>query len=487
MAGVVYLVVDTNLFHECLSLDAGDFPWGDIGDFETIELIVTDPVLSELDRQKKDTRPRVKKRAVQAVAWFRTMLQSGADEYVFRQTDPRVVMRVSAQTASQNYPELLNLDVDDDRIVGVAVALTLAEPNKDIRVLSDDTRPIAKSKAVGLPFEFIPPSWARLAEVDDQQKEISRLKEENAALRATHPLLSLHADGAVERRLTLSRNALSILSVEEMDSLRSLLNKQFSIDKIEEAFSDKSKSRVPNSFGITRNYTHVPPTQAQRDRFRLVTYPAWIEDALAHLVGLPQTINSGIPFTQATITLNNSGYRPAENVRIRFLARGSFLIAPAQDEGYKPTLQGLPTIPKPPEGHWLHDGNPVATAVPVRDTLFGPRLRDLDSYMNLNHQREDEIWYYEPERPNEPTESYELVCRRFRHGDGPDPFDLLIFPGSEEPIIKGALEVEVSASNIAHAVVETFPVELRTTFASSLSLLKAFIEDQEQKRLRPVS
>ncbi len=84
MAGVVYLVIDTNFFHECRSLDAADFPWADIGDFDTVELIVTDPVLSELDRQKKDTRSRIKRRAVQAVAWFRAMLQSDVEEHVFR-------------------------------------------------------------------------------------------------------------------------------------------------------------------------------------------------------------------------------------------------------------------------------------------------------------------------------------------------------------------------------------------------------------------
>jgi hypothetical protein len=138
------------------------------------------------------------------------MLQSGAEEHVFRQAAPRVVMRVSAQTASRDHPELLDLDIDDDRIVGVAVALTQAEPAWDIRVLSDDTRPMAKSKAVGLPFEFIPPSWSRPAEVDDQQRETDRLKAENVALRATHPLLSLQADGAVNRRLSASNLGRSV-------------------------------------------------------------------------------------------------------------------------------------------------------------------------------------------------------------------------------------------------------------------------------------
>ncbi len=477
MAGVVYLVIDTNFFHECRSLDAADFPWADIGDFDTVELIVTDPVLSELDRQKKDTRSRIKRRAVQAVAWFRAMLQSDVEEHVFRQATPRVVMRVSAQTASRDHPELLDLDVDDDRIVGVAFALTQTEPGRDIRVLSDDTRPMAKSKAVGLPFEFIPPSWARPAEVDDQQKEIERLKVENAALRATHPVLSLHVDGAVNRRLTLSRTAFLVPSPEELDSLHSVLSERFSLDKISEAFPDDSKGRGPSMFGTYGNYVRVPPTERDLERYRSVTYPAWTKDALAHLVGLPNTINSGIPFEQATIKLSNSGYRPAEDVRIRFVARGSFLLAPFRDEGYMPSLPALPSIPRPPHGHWLQNGNPVATVISMRQGPFDLGLQGLGPYRN-NSQREDEAWYYAPSMSEEPVESYELTCRRFRHGGAPESFELLIFSTSENPVINGALDVEVSASNLGRSVTETYPVEFQTTFASSLSVLKAYVEKQ---------
>lgn len=88
------------------------------------------------------------------------MLQSGADEHVFREAAPWVVMPVSLQTASRSYPEQLDLELADDRIVGTAVALAHVEPSRDIRVLSDDTRPMARLRAIGLPFEFFPASLA---------------------------------------------------------------------------------------------------------------------------------------------------------------------------------------------------------------------------------------------------------------------------------------------------------------------------------------
>ncbi len=77
MPGTVRFIVDTNLFHECHSLVRSDFPWRAIGDLDVIELVVPEPVQAELDRQKKDTRARLRRRAVEAVGWFRELLQQG--------------------------------------------------------------------------------------------------------------------------------------------------------------------------------------------------------------------------------------------------------------------------------------------------------------------------------------------------------------------------------------------------------------------------
>ena len=91
MSGAVHFVVDTNLFHECYSLDQSDFPWHAIGDFDEIVLVVPEPVQAELDNQRKDKRPRVKRRALKAVSWFCELLRQGLDEKVLREGGPRVM------------------------------------------------------------------------------------------------------------------------------------------------------------------------------------------------------------------------------------------------------------------------------------------------------------------------------------------------------------------------------------------------------------
>ena len=477
MSGTVQLVVDTNLFHECKSLDAADFPWSDLGAFDTIELIVSDTVQSELDRQKKDTRQRVKRRAVQAVSWFREMLKIGALEHVFRAQGPRVVMRVSPQTASQDYPDLLDLSVDDDKIVGVAAALAKSAAGQDVRLLSHDTRPIAKAKAVGLPFEFFPDSWLREPEADDAEREIRQLKAEIAELRATHPALELGVVGAADRKLNLMRDALAPLTEDEARAMLGRVAQHFSLSAVEAAFARTTAARRNDSFGMRGGLVRIPPTAEQIKRYREDTYPAWIAACVGHLGGLAALMNVRLAAPAISVTLSNIGYRPAENVVIRFTARGPFLIAPPDEGGYAPELDDLPRVPSPPTERLMRDGQEIAYATHVR-SVFDSELTDLGRYLPRSTDRSDEDWYYEPDRPKEPVDSFGLECRRFRHGANPEHFDVLIFPQTQEAAARGALEVEVSASNVGRKITATFPVTVATTFKSPVGFLDEFLAGQ---------
>ena len=476
MQGDVSLVVDTNLFHECLSLDAQDFPWADLGEFDAIELLVPDTVQSELDRQKKDTRPRVRRRAVQAVAWSRDMLRGAARQHVFRDQGPRVVMRVTAQAPSAAHPDLLDFAVDDDRIVGVAVALKQADPARDLRVLSHDTRPLAKADALGLPFEFIPDSWIREPVADDNEREIARLRAVVAELQSSHPALELAALGAVDKVLSLAREAYGDLSEQEAAEMRARLSERFAAPAIEAEAAREANTPRPDPFR-RKDMTRVLPTPQAIKRYRDHTHPAWIDSCFAHVAGVPTVANALIAPPTVTVTLDNNGYRPAENVRVRFTARGPFLVAPARDGGYAATYADLPQLPWPPTDTWLQDGMPVGFATPVDNTL-AIRPFNLDELRHATPARDDEGWYYEEDAPEAPTEFFELECRRFRHGVGPMSFPLLIFPQQSEAVVRGALEVNVSAGNVGKALLATFPVNVATTFESPVAAIDAFLAEQ---------
>lgn len=468
-------VVDTNLFHECKALDANDFPWSDIGDFDEIQLVVVDTVQSELDRQKKDTRQRVKRRAVQATSWFRGMLQSPSREHVFRESGPRVNMRVSAQVPSRDHADVLDLAVDDDKIVGVASALAKADPGKNVTLLSDDTRPIAKADAIGLPFTFIPDSWKRDPEVDDAQKEIAQLKGQVAQLKSTHPELSIEAVGATNKRLAREREGYADLTVQEAEAFKTHLAATFGLDAIAAASARVVAARR-SRIVLDRGMQYFEPSPQELQRYRDVDYPKWIDEALVHMSGLPAFLNGWIATEPVTINLDNTGFRPAEDVRVIFRARGNFFVAPPSED-YAPDIGRLPEAPVYPSGSFLKNGNPVGHVTHVSSVMSS--LPDLAPLISRKALRDDEGWYFEPRKPEAPTIEFGYQCRKFRHAAGLEAFTVVLYPQGNEPVLSGALEVEVLASNVGQPLKALFPVEIRTTFKSPVEMLEKLLSAEK--------
>lgn len=480
MPGIVQFVVDTNLFHECKALDAPDFDWSAVGDFDEIELVVCGVVQSELDRQKKDTRSRVKKRAIKAVGWFRAMLLAGTNTHEFRAAAPRVTMRTSPARASQDHPEILDPDINDDRIVGVAVALAAAEPGADIRLLTDDTGPAGKANVLGLPFDFIPEHWKREPELDDQARENRDLKAQIAALQMTLPQIDVSADGAVNRKLVVQRAAWADLEAADRPKVRELLIARYPLGELERKFALKASKRRPGAWQFGRgDVTVVPVPPEATKRYRDETYPAWLDACVTRLEAVPRLVNPAMAGAPITVRLVNGGGKPAEDIRIRFRARGAILIAPAGVEAEAPALGELPPAPKPPQESYLTaDGKPLGTTTPlpaVGHPFAGlPRLDHLRS-----RPREAEVWYYEPDRPKAPVDQYDLVCERFRHGGDEEGFEVLIYPLSQAPVVTASIDVEVSATNLPQVVSVTFPVEIYTGFQPAGPLIEAFLKSAD--------
>ena len=101
----VYYFVDSNLFFQCLPLEQIDWtPWDAS---KEVRLIVSNPVLREIDFRKNKSNDRVGSRARVASAMFRKMLNEG--HRVVRPSNPRVILVVEPQhTYSPNLENQLN-------------------------------------------------------------------------------------------------------------------------------------------------------------------------------------------------------------------------------------------------------------------------------------------------------------------------------------------------------------------------------------------
>ena len=142
----LYFFVDTNLFIQCRPLQQLDrSPWHG---FEEVRLIVSSPVLHEIDRLK--TRGgRVGKRARAASAMFREMF--GQTHKLVHARYPRVVLSVEPRhTPAPDLAGRLNYQERDHQLLGTVHAFARSNPSSEVRLLTHDTTPLYTARGLDL-------------------------------------------------------------------------------------------------------------------------------------------------------------------------------------------------------------------------------------------------------------------------------------------------------------------------------------------------
>lgn len=456
----LYLVVDTNLFHEFRRLE--DLPWSELGNYDPIILVVTSPVQSELDEQKKDTRPKVRRRALEAVTRFRKILTANRDEDVICEAGPRVLVKLDASALPTKLPEALDREVQDDRIVAIACRLAAKLKEGEVRVFSDDTRPISKARAVGLSWNFIPEGWRRAADEDEDQKSLTRLREENDRLRRQEPTLDIASPGVSDgNRLSIEFVRYQALTSQEIDELMGKLQARHPMETNFDRATEKNVAGALPLLGFNQQ-SYQPAREEKIEEYRNESYPAWLEGCRAWLENAHEHLSRIEPRPSTEIVLTNSGTRPAENVLVTLHARGQILIAPtsSDDVEAEPSL-GFPAPPEAPQGSWNDS---------ISQSIFGllratahtelPRLHDLT---NPIPEHDPNSFYYKDRRPLMPVEFFQLTCELFRHVGTEELFDTTFYLSSPDEFAdpkNACLEVSVEAANVSEPLVNTIPITL---------------------------
>jgi hypothetical protein len=140
----------------------------------------------------------------------------------------------------------------------------------------------------------------------------------------------------------------------------------------------------------------------------------------------------------------------------------------------------LPPPHSPPTGHWMHKGKSIATISPVPDSI--PALASSLRSDRMNFQKDDDKFYYDAELPEGPVHEFYLTCRHFRHGLGPVPFTVEIFPQVGDVSMRGSVKVRVHASNLGQLAEEIVPIEVATEELPVVEYAERFIE---MVQLRP--
>ena len=178
----ITLIVDTNLFLECRSLD--QIPWHELG-FDEISLIVPRPVQQEIDNHKKGIKSRTLKKALAATTLFRGIVVAGGLPHVVQEASPRVTLALMAQSKiDPTLAEELDPEFNDDAIVLRMLQYARDNAPVDVRLLTHDTGPMATVQSVGAQFIPIPDDWLSNEHDDPTAKENRKLEAEVKRLKS---------------------------------------------------------------------------------------------------------------------------------------------------------------------------------------------------------------------------------------------------------------------------------------------------------------
>jgi predicted ribonuclease YlaK len=183
---VLYLFPDTNLFIQCRPLEQLD--WSGWKDFDEVHLIVSRPIQSEIDNQKKRGNDRVGKRARTVAGLFKKLILEADKQTVIAEgaSTVRLIIRPELKR-SKELEEQLDYSQRDDQLVGIAREFRDNNPNADVRVLTHDGGPLATAKMVGVPVAPIPDDLLLEPETTDTEKKLNALTTELARLKKAEP------------------------------------------------------------------------------------------------------------------------------------------------------------------------------------------------------------------------------------------------------------------------------------------------------------
>ena len=347
------LFLDTNVLMQCRKLD--QLPWHEVSNDENIFLLISRPVQEEIDRMKHQGNARRGQRSRAATTFIRNMLLSESSETVIRASGPHVEVGFAPPISLKENPSpFLDLSRTDDRIIAEAICYRDQHPEEDVALLTHDTQPMVTSKYCGLAFIMVPDTWLLPPEPNERDKKIAELEGKLQKFEKNFPVIKVafnDASGNPLHTASLNVQWYPKLSEQEIEGLVRLVVSHHPIatdfarptpriNQIKLACLD---TLMP--LGVQRRYK--PPTEEEIRKYTLELYPEWVENVKNFFKSLPSQLESPTWEYQFSVSINNDGYSPAENVLVEFTISGGLLLMPINDEDKSAEASPL-VLPKPP-------------------------------------------------------------------------------------------------------------------------------------------
>lgn len=482
----LYLFPDTNVFLQCKPLSQVD--WSVMSGFDAIELVLTRPVQSELDSLKGNGNGRRAMRARTASTLMRELLESEDGTKRLRKSAPIVDLRLDIRLRVDPSAEgVLDYGERDDQLVGITLGFMGAHPGAAVKLLTNDTGPMASAKAVGVTYQVIPDDWFLPPEEDESSKQAKALKEELDLYKNQEPKFRVEHAYASDKRFTATMTTYEALSDDQIADLVERLRAKHAMatdfGEVEEPDPNAPKDFFDLSklAGHTEGLKRVTP--AEIDRYRS-SYEDWISDCRTKLTGYANALQREQAWPQFTITADNFGARPADDALIVFEVEGQvWICVPDRGDDSKPQTTAiergleLPQPPAAPQSRWVGKGD-IRVGTLFRQSaspLGSATMLDLPSFYSPK-PRDPNGFYLKVGRRGSPSQRIEYECDQWRHAQGREDFSFDVFVNLQPGEYAGVVKVGVHAANLTRPALMTLPISITVIRASCFEEAVAMVD-----------
>jgi hypothetical protein len=468
--------------------------WIEYSTFDHVELLITRPVQAELDNQKGKGSGRLANRARKASSLIRDLLLSNDDFLIVREHSPKVTIRIRQDLLpDEALKSVLDYGERDDQLVGVTSSLKQEVPDSHVALLTHDTGPMASAKMIGLSFKVIPDTWLIPPEQDESEKRTNALLAELNKYKNSEPKFKLtyqHGEADVTS-VECKIDYYEPLTKEEVDILIETLKVAFpqEVDFGSRELIDRPTSNsnpfLNSIFDEREKFT--PASDESITSYKERLYPDWLENCKSIFDNIHASLNRGIKLPEITVRVENIGSRPAIDALTTFTAKGPFYIVPS--EAYEDHIQknaidlSIPDAPKPPKGTWkttsklhgLHGFQDLVGLASLGRSNFD--YGNMPVLSGLKSQRDQNAFYWKPERPSNPVKTVVLECQQWRHQIGEELFNFVLCAELKLGQVRGVLELRIDSANMTETFDQRVNIKITVNPISPLAYSQNLVQE----------
>lgn len=465
---ILYLFPDTNVFLQCKPLDQVN--WSILSEWDEFHLVISRPVQTEIDAFKGKGNSRQASRARKATTLIRKLLR--ADDYRVKLREHPTVYLCLRHTLRRDVTvaDILDYQERDDQLVGIALAFKKAHCDVDVRLMTNDTGPMASAQAVKLNHLDVPDEWMLPIETDEADKRVKSLEQDLQRYKQAEPNFDVKV--LPEEQIKSSVKKYSDLTGVEVQQFLNRLTTiypkatDFGSKVPDERTIGSSDSKYLGPFGV-RKEIYKPVTEDKIDAYQ-EAYSEWENTCGVMLSSLANSLNLRVEWPKLVVSINNIGNRPAEEALVVLEALGDIWIVPPKDEDDENDNSddiNLSAPPSAPKGSWEKEEFFIGSrammdfvSANTRSSLF-PNHRHDFNLPNLG-QRDPNAFYFKRGKRGSPTSVIEYTCKQWRHARRPEDFDLSVGCAMEPGLHSGCVRVTVHASNLTEPTSLNIPVQI---------------------------